>query len=426
MVVALSHAVRTSASPDVLLHTIGQALLDTLDVSVLSDVVIEATPEFAGSIWKAWDARADDEQKRRELQALVRTDGDELEDTVDNVVQRLGLQARGPHTESVFTYLCLVPGTMRRYFRRPSCPLGTTMPARLPLFGSWDLLPLLPARLPRFQPGDRPWNIGDWELRELIELTGSGEVWKAVNPRVADRPRVALHFFTDPAVKRQVRDIAAPMLDHILMHGRVPGVVPLQELHLMADPPCVQVPYVQAADLASLVQETHETGVLLPPPAITDLILQIAETLGRLHQLRPALVHRDLRAANVLLMTDASGRRRSLVANLGLGALSRSAACRSDLAAPVHPFIPPEQLRGDPPHPHDDVFALGVLWYQLLEGDLTRNRPGGSSWRRRLANRGMPPPLVELLESCFDDDPSARPADCAALAGEIRHILGSA
>ncbi len=391
MAAAPSNSPAVVAPPDVLLHTIGQALVDTLNVSVLSNVVIEATPEFAGSIWKAWDARADDKQKRRELAALARTPEHELEDVVDGVVRSLGLGPRGEQTESVFAYLSLVPAMLRRQFRRPSSPLGTTLPARLPLYGSWDLLPLLPARMPKFQPGDRPWNIGDWELRELIELRGWGEVWKAVNPRGPDRPPVALHFFTNASATRHIRETVAPMLDRVLIQGRLPGVIPLQEIYLFADPPCVQMPYLQAADLASLVLEARETQVALAPAAVADLVLQIAETLGPLHAIRPAIVHRDLRGPNILLMTDATGRRRSLLANLGLGALLGAAAHGEEDVPLMNACASPEQLRGDPARPHDDIYALGVLWYQLLEGDLgavgLADRRGGAGSRRRHAGR---------------------------------------
>lgn len=401
--------------PDALLHTIGLALVDTLDVSVLSDVVIETTPEFAASIWRAWDARADYARKCAELQALARTADDQLEDMVDAVVRAIGLSPRDEQTESVFAYLHLLPATIRRRFRRPANSQGTALPAALPLYGSWDLLPLLPARMPKLRPGDRPWGIGDWELRELIELNASGEVWKAVNPRRRDRPAVALHFFTSPAVRRALRDQAA-FLDRALLHGRLPGVVPLQEVHLLADPPCVQLPYLQAADLASLVLEAREAGASLAPLAVADLVVQIAETLGRLHALQPFVVHRNLCGESVLLMNGADGRRRCLLTQLGLGCVVGGAA----------PYASPALLAGEPCQPEDDIYALGVLWYQLLEGDLERCRPGGASWRRRLTARGMSPALVELLETCFDDDPTARPANGAALAMAMRPFLPQA
>ncbi len=410
------------SAPYVLLHTIGQALLDTLDVSVMSDVVVEATPEFAESIWRSWDARADYEQKCRELQALTRLSEDEVEDAADAIVQAMGLAPRGEQTEGIFAYLRLVPAAVRRQCRRPANPLGTSLPAGMPLYGSWDLLPLLPPRMPKFQPGDRPGDVGDWELRELIELSACGEAWKAVNPRLHNRPPVVLHFVTDATAKRCLRKNVAPLLDRILQQGRVPGVVPLQEMHLFAEPPCVQYAYFQAADLASLVRQARETETRVDLFEVADLVRQLAQTLGRLHAAAPAIVHGSLDGSAVLLMNDGSGRRRCLLANLGLGALCAPSGLADGAASP---YISPERARGAAARPADDVYALGVLWYQLLEGDLGRPRPGGSSWRRRLVARGMPAPLVELLESCFDDEPAARPADGAALATAIDGCLAA-
>jgi formylglycine-generating enzyme required for sulfatase activity len=85
-------------------------------------------------------------------------------------------------------------------------------------------------------------------------------------------------------------------------------------------------------------------------------------------------------------------------------------------------YASPEQLRGDPPDPRDDVHALGVIWFQMLTGDLTRARPGGSSWRRRFIDRGMPVAMLDLLESCFEEKED-RPADASVLAETLGALL---
>jgi Protein tyrosine and serine/threonine kinase len=413
--------------PHGLLDTIGQALLDMLEVSFINEVVIRATPEFADSIWKAWDARADFAQKCRDLHALANIDEENLDDIVDAVVKQLGLAPRGEQTESTIGYLRLIPGTIRRHFRRPANPRGTTMPPGLPLRDGGDILPFLPGRMPRFQSGDRPWGIGDWELRDLVELEDDSEVWKAVNPRLAARPPVSLRFFTSPAAKRHVMGSTATVLDRLVGLGRLRGVVPLQQIHLYADPPCAQYPYLQAADLTSLVKEWQEAATMIDPIEVNDLICQIAHTLSQLHTLEPPIAHGSLRATNVLLMTDPAGRRRCLLANLGLGEWIGGAASKESSRAPlIANNRSAERLSEDTLQVRNDVYSFGILWYQLLAGDLTLARPGGSSWRRRLVGHGMPIRLVELLESCFDDDPNARPKDCGVVAAAIRDDLAKA
>ena len=57
--------------------------------------------------------------------------------------------------------------------------------------------------------------------------------------------------------------------------------------------------------------------------------------------------------------------------------------------------------------------ALGVIWHQLLTGDLTTGRPGGEAWKKRLTDRGMTPALLALLASCFEGRREDRPANGA-------------
>ena len=410
------------AARDTLLRTIARALVDTLELSVVSDAVIEATPEFAESVWKGWDTRADNGRKRDELSKLAHLEDNSLEDAVDDVIEDLGLPERDHETERIAAYLRLTPAAIRRRFRRPANPMGTVAPQGFTLRSSGDLLPLLPARMPKYQVGDRPGEIGDWELRELLDLQPAGEVWKAVSPWSPDSPPVALHFFISPAAQKFLRDRAAPVLDQLLVKGRIAGVVPLQQVHLCGDVACVQYAYVRAADLASLVQEWRETNAVVHPREVADLVGQIAETLGMLHAMRPPITQHGLRASNILLMTDAGGRRRPLLANVGLGvelaAVPRAAesqVIRNQRSVLIAPPVMPK--------PTDDIFALGVLWYRLLMCDLDASRPGGSSWKRSLAARGMPVGLVDLLENAFDDDGAARPTDGNALAAQIRRHL---
>jgi hypothetical protein len=69
------------------------------------------------------------------------------------------------------------------------------------------------------------------------------------------------------------------------------------------------------------------------------------------------------------------------------------------------------------------VYALGVIWYQMLVGDVTKERPGGSSWKKRLLDQGTTPDMLALLERCLEDDPADRPADAQVLAQELQAIV---
>ena len=78
------------------------------------------------------------------------------------------------------------------------------------------------------------------------------------------------------------------------------------------------------------------------------------------------------------------------------------------------------------PDPRDDVYALGVIWYQMLVGDVTKEPPRGGSWKKRLLDQGTTPNMLALLERCLEDDPPDRPADAQVLAQELQGVIKEA
>jgi len=401
------------------LVAIAQAILDRMDDSLFSDFSVQGDAELADSVWTKWNRAANAAQKRQTLEIIARSSFSEFDELLERVEKTLGCSANSDLGQLLGNYLHLLPGCIRQACKRPSQPAGTVIPPGLKLEGWSDLLPLLPARMTRFQPGDRPWAVGEWELEELIEQGPHGEVWKARNLKDETAPPVALHFFHHSSARSYVQKSGAGALRQVQQLGDVTGLLRLQEIHDLSDPPCLQYAYVDAAPMPALMQEWKERGLTPDAWHVAELIRQLAGLLGQLHTRTPALVHRHLRPKHILFKAKASGGWVCKLANLGLGPW---AAHGGDDSADGNPYVSPEQFRGDDPRPQDDVYALGVLWHQLLIGDLTRPRPGGASWRRRLGRLHVPPEIIGLLECCFDDDLGERPADGLDLAKRISNL----
>jgi serine/threonine protein kinase len=154
----------------------------------------------------------------------------------------------------------------------------------------------------------------------------------------------------------------------------------------------------------------------------------IAGALAACHQLQPPLVHRDLQPGNVL-MADGKYPR---ITDFGIGSVVVQSQVEGDgsktaLGARVPTdlqgsgtmlYSPPEQLFGSPPSPRDDVYALGVLAFQMIMGDLQIG-PGADA-ALELRESKVPSELASLIVRSAAMNPDRRPAD----ATEWERVLG--
>jgi serine/threonine protein kinase len=387
-------------------------------------------------IWDLWNKSAQDaQQKRQEVERLAAQPTAEARQQAQAAVAQEAASLPDPQRQAVTAYLAQVPNAIRQSQRRPEDPSGRSVSARLSLRRAEDLRVILPPRLPRFKAGDHPPGVGDWELQELLGMGGFGEVWKARNPYMPDT--VALKFCLDPEAAKVLRNEAV-LLGRVQSEGRqgkLPQIVQLKHTYLSADPPCLEYEYIAGGDLAGLVYDLlrgHKGN--LHPGLVRKLVSSLASTMQHPHQLNPPIVHRDLKPANILVERLPKGLQLHIT-DFGIGGVAAGQALEQAREASTGHFqatalrgahtplyASPQQVRGDPPDPRDDVFALGVIWYQMLAGDLSKGAPHGNGWMKPFREQGVAAAELDLLQSCFEDDPECRPADAGALAQRVEEL----
>jgi len=147
------------------------------------------------------------------------------------------------------------------------------------------------------------------------------------------------------------------------------------------------------------------------------IAIGICEALAYLHELRPPVVHFDVKPSNVML-DPALGVR---LIDFGIAKLlgkGRGAALR--LGTPG--FAAPEQAAGGPCGPAADVYAVGALLYFLLSGGHAP-KPGEHQFRGLEA--GVPDPLLDVMARLLSRDPACRPSARQA-AALLRQAAGGA
>ena len=415
------------AAPLSFLRFVAKAVLNAFSGGVAGDFAVEVLPEVARGVMRLYGKEQPPEALRGDLEAVAELPPDEAARAARQIAREL---ADG-HPEVVLltleSYLSQVPASIRRSQSCLDAPpeLNISLCLRRPE----DVLPFLPPRVPHFRPGDRPPGVGDWELVEMLGMGGFGEVWKARSPYL--REPAALKFCLDPHAARMLRN-EADLLGRVMSQGRHPGIVALLDTYLNGDPPCLKYEYVPGGDLAGLIRERHRRDPDKLVEQAPRLLADLAHTAGDFHRLDPPIVHRDLKPANILVETIWGDDVQLRVADFGIGglvaqqALGRTwpghTAVTTALRGACTPlYASPQQLRGEPPDPRDDVFALGVIWYQVLTGDLSAAPLG--DWQDELARRGVGPAAIKLLASCVAARPERRPKDGAVLAAELAALV---
>jgi serine/threonine protein kinase len=384
--------------------------------------------DIAEEAYKRLKKSATENEQREALAAAAQASADQVRGEAVAVAEEVAAsQALPPEAHAnLLAYLAQVPSVVRQTFKRPSDPHGNTVPASFSLKGPEQMLTLLPQRLPSLKAGDR---VANWELVELLGAGGFGEVWLARHPSLHGLT-AALKLCLDPAAASSLRHEAV-LLDRVMQQGKHPGIVTLRQAYLDHEPLCLEYEYVNGGDLAALVGEWKRQGKV-PRRQVNQMMHRLAEIVAHAHMLAPPIVHRDLKPANILIERSADNKIRLRVTDFGIGGIAaarllhgtrcQTASQRDQLSTclrgsytPI--YASPQQVKGEPPDPRDDVHALGVIWYQLLTGDLTAGLP--ADWVTVLRDLGQPQPLIEALGACVASRSDKRLPSAAALAERL-------
>jgi sugar lactone lactonase YvrE len=176
---------------------------------------------------------------------------------------------------------------------------------------------------------------------------------------------------------------------------------------------------VEGQTLARLVSPEQTFA----PQRVVEIINGLGAAVDYLH--RAGLVHRDIKAPNVML--DEAGQ--AVLMDFGISrSLDSTQLTQTGMSLGTPQYMAPEQVRGDPAGPPADIYALGILAYHLLAG-----RPPflGDTARVLYAQAHEPPPplrdsrpglpehMYAAIDAALAKDPEARPASAGAFAAVL-------
>jgi serine/threonine-protein kinase len=215
--------------------------------------------------------------------------------------------------------------------------------------------------------------------------------------------------------EQEARIIAS--LDH-------PGIVPLYRFGVHDGVPWMALRYVDGGDLASRLAVAPAPGAVLP------ILRAIAAALDHAH--RHGVVHRDLKPQNVLVSSEGAAYLADFgVAKLLEGSTRLRTITGGFVGTPA--YMAPEQALGERVGPRTDVYALAVICFQWLTGQLPYDADTPAAVLLKHVESPLPAqalarlsaPIAAVLRRGLAKSPRKRPATAGALVAELERALAA-
>ena len=271
--------------------------------------------------------------------------------------------------------------------------------------------------------------LGRYEIRSKLGVGGQGAVYKAVDTKLGRTvvvkilpPELTAKEVNLKRFEREAR--LASSLDH-------PNICTIFDLNEEDGVHFIAMQHVEGKNVRQLVK-----GHPLELPSALSIAIQVADALAAAHA--HGIIHRDVKAGNVMVMDDGSVK----VLDFGLAKLLGERKAGADDAHLTEVGVPygtatyaaPEQARGLAVDHRADIFSTGVLLYEMLTGTwpfhgktaldvrfaVLHNTPKPLAEARR---EPVPPRLQEILDRALAKEPQDRYQKIEELRDDLKSVL---
>ncbi|MFN7924933.1 MAG: serine/threonine-protein kinase [Bryobacteraceae bacterium] len=265
------------------------------------------------------------------------------------------------------------------------------------------------------QPGTM---CGRYRVEERVGAGGMGEVWRVTDTASgASRALKTLHGAV-PDDAQWKRFLSEGRIHSEIAHS---GIAAFHEMFLYEDRPCIVMEFVPGETLHSRIALRGP----IPPEQVRQILDQIAGAIGYLHS--KGILHRDLKAANVKLTPEGQAKLLDFgIARYRLG----SRLTQEGMVIGTPENLAPEVLRGQLASEASEIWAIGLLGYEMLTGQPAFAAAQPAAMHEAILSRtptppaavvtGVPEDLSQVVMRCLEKEPGRRVASCDALRRLLR------
>ncbi len=259
---------------------------------------------------------------------------------------------------------------------------------------------------------------GRYEILQLLGEGGMGAVYKAsdreLNRFVALKV-IRRELASNPAILARFKQEL--LLAHQVTHRNVIRIYDLGEAEGVK---FITMEFIEGRDLRSLIREKKK----YPPEEAVDVIQQVCQALDATHSV--GVIHRDMKPQNI--MQDGSGR--ILVMDFGLArTVEGDGMTQTGAMVGTMEYMSPEQALSQDLDQRSDIFALGLIFYELLTGKMPFAASSAiASLLKRTQERAIPVSDIDaqipgalsgIVSKCLERDVNQRYQNVSAILADL-------
>jgi CHASE2 domain-containing sensor protein len=267
--------------------------------------------------------------------------------------------------------------------------------------------------------------IGRYKILSELGKGSMGLVFKAQDPKINRLVAIKTIHFSDEFDEDVIKEIKERFFREAEIAGQLshPSIVTIYDVGDDGDLTYMAMEYLEGKDLDKFVKKEN----LIPFIKVLNIVAEIANALDFAH--RENVIHRDIKPANVMLLNNGHVK----VTDFGIAKAISSSRTKTGVILGTPNYMSPEQIMGQKIDYKSDIFSLGVLFFQLITGELPFYGENLSSLLYKITQVKHPSPrnynpkipkiCEKILDKAMAKDPDKR-FNNAGDMGKIIYALG--
>ncbi len=266
---------------------------------------------------------------------------------------------------------------------------------------------------------------GRYKIEEPLGQGGMSAVYRATDPNLRRTVAIKLihsHLAADPEFVRRFEEEAAAVA-----RLRHPNIIQVFDFNHDGNTYYMVLEYLPGYTLLEKLERANQQGQLLSLAETRDIMIPLCEAVAYAHQ--QGMIHRDLKPANVMINPHGQ----PVLMDFGIAKIvgGESMTATGGVIGTVA-YMSPEQIRGERPDHRADLYALGIILYQMVTGRLPFQGENTAATMMqhlntpvpdvRQFNRNTPPVLVNIIQKALAKDVSQRFQSAEELVFALRQI----